>query len=101
MGVVGSIVILKWAYSLSKATLWELLDGNSLLIESESIKNLFEKDKTIEISDLHIWRIAPSAHACEIVIYSNELRGSDYYRKIVLDKFSIEHLIIEERICTH
>ena len=101
MGVVGSFVILKWAYNLSKATVWELLDGNSLLIKSESIKSLFSEDEKIEISDLHIWRIAPSAHACEMIIYSHKQRGSDYYREIVLNKFPIEHLIIEERICIY
>ena len=33
MGIVGSVVILKWAYGLCKATIWELLDGNSRLIK--------------------------------------------------------------------
>lgn len=97
MGVVGAIVILKWAYGLCKATLWELLDGNSKLIRKEEIKKLFSYDSDIEITDLHIWRIAPNAHSCELVIYNKILKGSDYYRNKILAKFEIEHIIIEER----
>jgi len=101
MGIVGSIVILKWAYGLCKGTIWELLDGNSKLIKKDDIINIFSTDPNIEITDLHIWRIAPSAHACEIMIFNNELKGSEFYREKILEKFKIEHLIVEERNCIH
>ncbi len=101
MGIVGSIVILKWAYSLCKATVWELLDGNSKLISEDQIKKLFEEESEVEISDLHIWRIAPNAHACEMVVYNNNPKGSEFYRDIILAQCNIEHLIIEERSCIH
>jgi len=101
MGIVGSIVILKWAYGLCKATVWELLDGNSKLIKEDDIKNLFSEDNNVEITDLHVWRIAPNAHACEVVIYNNDLKGSEFYRTKILENFNIEHLIVEERTCIH
>jgi cation diffusion facilitator family transporter len=101
MGIVGALVILKWAYSLCTATVWELLDGNSKLISEKDIKDLFKNDNHLEITDLHIWRIAPNAHACELVIYNDTPKGSEYYRDIILSELSIEHLIIEERRCIH
>lgn len=101
MGVVGSVVILKWAYGLCKATTWELLDGNSKLFKVSDVKNLFKEHSDIEVTDLHIWRIAPNAHACELVVYTQTLRGSDFYRHAILEKFSIQHLIVEERMCNH
>lgn len=101
MGIVGSLVILKWAYSLCKATVWELLDGNSKLINEDQIKDLFADHSDIEITDLHIWRIAPNAHACEVMIYNNNPKGSEYYRGKIQENFKIEHLIVEERICIH
>ncbi|EQC46658.1 CDF family Co(II)/Ni(II) efflux transporter DmeF [Bacteriovorax sp. Seq25_V] len=97
MGIVGSVVILKWAYGLCRATLWELLDGNSKLIKKEDVLNLFEDDVHVEVTDLHIWRIAPNAHACELMVYSKVAQGSEFYRSKILAKFDIEHLIIEER----
>lgn len=101
IGILGSIVILKWAWGLCKATVWELLDGNSKLIKEEHIRELFSHDENIEITDLHIWRIAPNAHACEVMIYNNTPKGSEFYREIIQNKFSIEHLIVEERVCKH
>ncbi len=101
MGVVGAIVIIKWAYGLCKATVWELLDGNSKLISNTQVIELFSDEEEVEVSDLHIWRIAPNAHACELLIYSKSLKGSEFYRNRILDKFPIEHLIVEERLCKH
>ncbi len=101
IGIIGSIVILKWAYSLCKATVWEILDGNSQVIGKDKIKEIFKENEDVEITDLHIWRIAPNAHACEVMIYNNNPRGSEYYRDKIQKKFNIEHLIIEERTCSH
>lgn len=101
MGIVGSIVILKWAYGLCKATVWELLDGNSKLIQEDQIRTLFDDDSDIEITDLHIWRIAPNAHACEVMVYNNTPKGSEFYREKIQASFDIQHLIIEERCCIH
>jgi cation diffusion facilitator family transporter len=97
MGIVGSIVILKWAYNLCKATVWELLDGNSKTITHEQIKSIFLDVEDAEVSDLHIWRVAPNAIACEMMVYNNSPKGSEFYRKRILREFAIEHLIIEER----
>lgn len=101
MGIVGSIVILKWSYNLCKATTWELLDGKSKIISEDKIKNIFSDIKDAEVTDLHVWRVAPNAHACEMMVYNNNPKGTEFYRERILNEFSIEHLIIEERTCTH
>lgn len=97
IGILGSIVILKWAYGLCKATLWELLDGSAKMISEKEVKNFLETEEGAVVSDLHIWRIAPNAHACEIIIFNSELKGSDYYRERINTKYKIQHIIIEER----
>jgi len=100
IGILGSIVILKWAYGLCKSTGRELLDAKSSLITESDLFQLFhEQGEEIKITDLHVWRIAPNAHACELVICTSNLKGSDYYRAAISKKFLIEHLVIEERIC--
>ena len=95
MGFVGSIVILTWAYRLSKETLWDLLDGHSKDISRERLKGLVEDDTT-EVIDLHIWRIAPHVNACEIVLATNKLKGTHYYRRKLASAVPIKHLIVEE-----
>lgn len=101
MGIVGSIVILKWAYNLCKDTTWELLDGNSKVITKDKVQNIFSDIEDAQITDLHVWRIAPNAHACELMVCNNKPKGTEFYRKRLLDKLSIEHLIIEERVEAH
>lgn len=96
MGIVGSLVILKWAYNLCRDTASELLDVHSKKIPPDHIRVLLKK-KGIEVLDVHTWRIAPSAVACELVVGTSELRGGDYYRQLIGEHFQFKHLIVEER----
>ena len=100
MGIVGAIVILKWGYGLCKNTAWELLDGHAKGVSTEKIKKLLETLEGVKLLDLHVWRLAPNAHACEIIIGTKELKGSDFYRVKIQDIVQIEHLVIEERKIT-
>lgn len=96
MGVAGSAVILRWAYGLLKETAWELLDAHAKPFDHEELKSLIEGSGA-EVNDLHVWRIAPNAYACELVIASPAPKGADYYRELIAEKFPFAHLVIEER----
>lgn len=96
MGVVGGVVILRWGWLLMKETAYELLDGHAKGISKDKIiRSLRTKD--VEVVDIHLWRIAPSAHACEIIVESKMIRGSDFYHKHLKSEFALTHLIVEER----
>lgn len=97
MGIVGAIVILKWAYNLCRDAGWELLDGHAKSIKPQKIRKLIENKHTF-ISDLHVWRIAPKALACEIVVHTNSLKGSEFYKKILETRFGIRHITVEENL---
>ena len=98
MGIFGSVVILKWAFSLAKATSWELLDCESKAISSSRIRAMFSDMEGVEITDLHIWRVAPNAHACEMVVFTKKPKGSEFYRERILKEVCVQHLIIEETV---
>lgn len=100
MGIIGAVVILKWGYGLCKNTAWELLDGHAKEVSTQKIKEIIEQLDGVKLLDLHVWRLAPSAHACEIIISTKELKGSDFYRNKILEVVHIEHLVIEERRAT-
>lgn len=100
MGIVGSAVILRWAYLLCKETAWELLDGHAKAFDQNEIRAQIEKEG-VEVSDLHVWRVAPQAHACELVVITPEKKGTEYYRSLIAEMFQFSHLIIEERECIH
>lgn len=97
MGVVGAIVILKWAYGLCGVTAVELLDGMPEGLTAEQLQQFMQSQFEVKVIDVHIWRVAPSAHACELVIATPLLRGGDYYRESIFKEFrGIQHLVIEE-----
>jgi cation diffusion facilitator family transporter len=96
MGIAGAILIFRWSVQLGQSTGWQLLDGHAKNIDQEQIRKLIETDQT-KILDLHIWRIAPSAFACEMVVEGRQMRGADYYKNI-LEPFSIKHLTVEEKV---
>ena len=95
MGIVGSMVILKWAYNLCKETGWELLDGRSRTIPDDKIKKIIEGTGAAVV-DLHIWRIAPSAMACEVSLTAKELKGAPFYVDLIKALPAIKHIIVEE-----
>lgn len=98
VGILGSIVISKWAIGLCMQTGWELLDGTSKQIPADQVKQLIEDEHT-KVADLHLWRIAPNAIACELTICCNRPLGSEHYRQSLLHHLQIQHLVIEEKAC--
>jgi cation diffusion facilitator family transporter len=97
MGIVGAVVILKWAYNLCKETGWELLDGHSKSIDHQKITQLI-KDNDAHVLDFHSWKIAPGANACILSVETAERRGSIFYHDLVKENFHIHHLTIEEHV---
>lgn len=97
MGIVGSLVILKWAYNLCRDAGWELLDGHAKSVDLEALSKTIE-DTGVEILDLHVWKVAPSANSCALIVKSTEVKGSDFYRELVNERFHLSHFTIEERV---
>ena len=62
MGVVGAIVIARWSWSLMHDTAWMLLDRTDDHV-AEEIRELIEMPGDAWITDLHVWRVGPDAHA--------------------------------------
>ncbi len=63
MGVVGSLVIARWAVGLVKETSGILLDGSVAPAFSESIRTAVEAEAALAVTDLHVWAVAPGHHA--------------------------------------
>ncbi len=96
MGIVGALVILRWAYGLCKETAWELLDAQPKNDSIQKIKETIEQSNA-KVIDLHLWKIGPANHVCQMIVESSQKRGQDYYRKFLPAEFGAVHLVIEER----
>jgi len=93
MGIVGAIVIASWAFALMRDTSAVLLDATDPALEDE-IKQQVEGPGDARITDLHVWRVGPGAHAAIVSAI-----GADHetIRQRLKPVHEIEHLTIEVR----
>ena len=96
IGIVGALVIFSWSFQLIRDTGWELLDGHSKTIDWKKLRSLVEVGGA-KILDFHVWRIAPQAVACELVVGTKKPLGLEHYREILREEFSVQHILVEER----
>ena len=93
MGIVGAIVIASWSWSLMRDTASVLLDTSDPELEDE-IKQQVEGPGDARITDLHVWRVGPGAHAA---IVSAIGADRETIRQRLAPVHEIEHLTIEVR----
>jgi cation diffusion facilitator family transporter len=67
MGIVGAIVIARWSCSLMRDTAAVLLDTTDKAIEAE-VREMVEGPGDALITDLHVWRVGPEAHAAIVSV---------------------------------
>ena len=96
IGLIGCIIIFRWAIVLIKDTGWELLDGHAKSVDFVKLKSQLES-KGSKILDLHVLQVAPKTLCCELVVTSQKTHGLEFYRQILHNEFNIQHSVIEER----
>jgi cation diffusion facilitator family transporter len=100
MGLVGSIVIGQWAYSLVRQTTVILLDR----IPASSdlpvvIREGIENDGDSLITDLHIWQVGVNKFAAIIQVVAHHPKTPDEYRQALKIHEELVHVSIETQIC--
>ena len=98
VGIIGAIIIAQWAWALLKNAMQMLLDRqptNNLLKE---IKTKIESDGDSQISDLHLWNVAPGRLAAIVSVVSHEQRQADEY-KLRLSGLGLAHVTVELNHC--
>ncbi|HON56401.1 MAG TPA: CDF family Co(II)/Ni(II) efflux transporter DmeF [bacterium] len=99
MGLVGGILILRWAYYLLRDTSNILLDREMDTSIVKEIKDAIENDGDSRISDIHVWRVGEKKYACLLSIVSMHDYTIEDYR-FRLKKFGeLVHLNIEKHKC--
>ncbi|MBA1376260.1 CDF family Co(II)/Ni(II) efflux transporter DmeF [Pseudomonas brassicacearum] len=96
MGIVGAIVIARWAWSLMGVTAAVLLDQTDAHV-AEEIRELVEKNGDATITDLHVWQIGPQAHAAIVSVMGDSSVDADSIRERLKSVHEISHLTVEYR----
>lgn len=94
MGIVGAIVIASWSWSLIRQTAAVLLDTTDVHLEAE-VREHVESNGDARITDLHIWRVGPGAHAA-IVSVTGSIDG-ETVRSRLAPVHELAHLTVEMR----
>lgn len=99
MGIVGAVIITRWAWGLMKQTGPILLDSSIEDGYQQQIINTLEEGTDIRICDMHIWKISANHYAAMISLVTHEPKPVQVYKQL-LEKFDkISHLTIEVNSC--
>ncbi|MDB5375967.1 MAG: cation transporter [Rubritepida sp.] len=94
IGIVGAVVIAFWARGLLRDTAAVLLDTTDPHLEAE-VREQVETPGDARITDLHIWRIGPGAHAAIVSVAGTADAGE--IRRRLVPVHELAHLTVEAR----
>lgn len=94
VGILGAIVIIKWAFGLIRQSGSILLDVGDHLSDIAAIKSHFE-EIDVQIRDIHIWAISENERSLVISLTSKINRTVDEYRQEINSVSKFDHVTIE------
>lgn len=98
IGIVGALVIARWSWGLMRDTGRILVDSQAEDVATD-IQELIENDGDAKVTDLHVWRVAPSAHACIISLVAGNPFPPAHYRTKLNGFSTIVHATVEVEAC--
>ncbi|GAB3684452.1 CDF family Co(II)/Ni(II) efflux transporter DmeF [Salinisphaera aquimarina] len=99
MGILGAVLVTRWAWGLLRDTSAVLLDRQNAILE-RAIRDTIEIDDEIA-SDLHVWSIGPGLYAVIVAVVTHHPQPSSHYReKISTAHSSVAHVTVEVQACS-
>jgi cation diffusion facilitator family transporter len=96
MGVVGAVVIAKWSVGLIKQSANVLLDVTDEHV-AEEIREVLEADGSVQITDLHVWKVGPDARAAIVSVLAKVEVTAEAIRERLSVVHEVSHLTVEYR----
>ena len=100
IGIVGAIIITRWAYGLVKQTGPTLLDASIDEKYQSRIIAALEADADNRICDIHIWKISATHYAAIISLMTHTPQLMEHYKALLSDFHRLSHVTIEINTCT-
>jgi cation diffusion facilitator family transporter len=95
MGVVGSLVITKWAIGLIRETSSVLLDGSVDPAFCQTIRSTVEAESDLDVTDLHVWAVAPGHHAVILAVETSNDWKPDAVKALLDGIDDLVHVNVE------
>ena len=100
VGIIGSIVIASWAYTLIRDAGGVLLDVSVDKRMEGTIRTRLELGDD-RVTDLHVWQVGPGHCAAVISLVSDAPRQPAIYKKRLASIKGLSHVTVEVEQCPH
>lgn len=94
MGLVGTVVIGRWAFGLMRESGAVLLDRDSGG-RAQGVRAALEADGDTRVCDLHVWSVGPGQDAVIVSIVSHEVLALERYRERIAAAGPFAHVTVE------
>ncbi len=95
MGIVGAIVITRWAYGLMRDTSRILLDRDGDHETTKKIYSIIEADADNRVADLHLWKISSNKFALILSVVTHYPKPTGHYKALLDNLKHLDHITIE------
>ena len=99
MGIVGGLLISRWAYQLIRTTGLILLDGGIGATIKSRVREAIESDNESQVTDLHIWRVGSRDMALVVSVVTGAMRNAEEYRSRLKLLPNLAHISVEVHPC--
>ena len=99
MGIVGGVMIIRWAYGLIHGTAFILLDGGVAADIRREVRRLVESDGESRVVDLHVWRVGSSDLAVIVSVVTGHGRRAEEYQNRLSAIGHLSHVSVEVHPC--
>lgn len=101
VGIVGSLVIARWAWGLLRDSGRVLLDAEDHGAVENEIRDLMgDHHPDARIADLHLWRVGPRSLACIVALVSPRPNTAAAYKETLAGVTTLGHVTVEVNHCT-
>lgn len=94
MGIVGAVIIARWAIGLLRDSGAVLLDTDADAALSDAIRRTLEREGD-RVLDLHLWRVGPGHMALIVALTADEPRPPAHYKGKIAHLSRLSHVTIE------
>jgi cation diffusion facilitator family transporter len=99
MGIVGAVIITKWAYGLLIDTGRILLDRDvDPRLVSEIVQRI-ETENDNRVADIHVWRVGAGSLSVILSIVTHHPQPPEHYKRLISDFDEVAHVTVEVNRC--
>lgn len=99
MGIVGALVVGRWAIGLLRETARVLLDHRVSKDLHTQILSRIEKDGQVRVRDLYVWNVGPRRMAAHVTVVDSVPRPPEYYKGLMGEVPDLNRITVEVHSC--